>query len=253
MNPRVVAVHQPDFMPWLGFFVKIAKADVFVVLDHTENNPRRAFLCKRVSFQLPGSVGFLGLVLEHPEDGRISVPLTEMTLSADMDRNLVKMERSVEQSYKRAPFFAEVFPLVSDFLRSGERRLVQRNMMFIDRVLERLSLRPERIYSSTLAAKERAGEMVAELCVLVGGSVYVSGEGGRDYQSPASFESRGIRLAYNHFAPREYPRFQGTFVPGLSVVDALMNLGFEGTSARIAEEVALSEAKARAVGEAVRP
>ncbi|HRG96323.1 MAG TPA: WbqC family protein [Polyangiaceae bacterium] len=251
---RVVAIHQPDFLPWLGFFVKIAKSDVFVVLDHTENNPRRAFLCKRVSFQLPGSVGFLGLVLEHPADGRVSVPLAEMRLAAEMDRNLVKMERSVEQAYKRAPFFDEVFPLVAEFLRSEEPRLVQRNMMFIDQVLERLAIRPERVYSSTLTSTARAGELVAELCVLTGGDVYLSGEGGRDYQSPASFESRGIRLAYNHFKPREYPRFQGgAFVPGLSVVDALMNLGFAGTAALVAEEVALSEARARAVGEAVHP
>lgn len=253
MNSRVVAIHQPDFLPWLGLFVKLAKADIFVVLDHPENNPRRAFLCKRVSFQLPGSVGFLALVLDHPADGRVSIPLTEMTLAKEMERNAAKMERSVEQSYKRAPYFAEVFPLVSAFLRSEERRLVQRNMMFIDEVLERLALRPERVYSSTLATKERAGEMVAELCTLVGGDVYISGDGGRNYQSPTSFEERKVRLAYNHFVPREYPRFQGTFVPGLSIVDALMNLGFEGTKALIAEEVTLSEARARAVGEACRP
>jgi len=253
VSPRVVAIHQPDFLPWLGFFVKIAKADVFVVLDHVENNPRRAFLCKRVSFQLPGSVGFLGLVLEHPSDGRISVPLSEMVLAPEMERNLVKMERSVEQAYKRAPFYSEVFPLVADFLRSGERRLVQRNMMFIDQVLERLEIRPERVYSSGLGSTARAGELVAELCVLARGDVYLSGEGGRGYQSPESFASRGLRLAYNHFTPREYPRFQGVFAPGLSVVDALMNLGFAGTAALIAEEVTLSEARARAVGEAVRP
>ena len=60
---RAVAIHQPDFLPWMGYFVKVAKCDVLVVMDHVENNPRKAFLCKRVAFQLPGSVGYLGLCL----------------------------------------------------------------------------------------------------------------------------------------------------------------------------------------------
>ena len=250
---RAVAIHQPDLLPWIGFFVKLAKADVFVVLDHVENNPRRAFLCKRVSFQLPGSVGFLGLVLDPPESGRVGIPLTEMRIASEMDKTAVKLEKTVEQAYKRAPFFAEVFPLVADFLRSPEKRLVERNMAFIDAVMDRLEIRPERVYSSTLGVKERSGELVAELCALVGGDIYVSGEGGRSYQSSESFASRGIRLAYNHYVPAEYPRFHGAFVPGLSVVDALMSLGFEGTKSLVAKEVELSEARARAAGEAVRP
>ena len=126
-------------------------------------------------------------------------------------------------------------------------------MAFVDAVLDKLGLRPERVLSSTMGATLRGGELVAELCALAKADVYVSGEGGRSYQSPESFSSRGIRLAYNHFAPREYPRFQGVWAPGLSVVDALMNLGFSGTAAFVAEQVRLSEEAARAVGEAVRP
>ena len=251
--PRTVAIHQPDFLPWLGFFVKIAKAQVFVVLDHVENNPRDAFLCKRVSFQLPSSVGYLSVVLERPSEGRFAIPLTEMTLSAEMDKTFAKLTRTVELTYRRAPFFADVFPLVADYFASKERRLVQRNMAFIDAILDRLAIRPERVYSSTLDTKERAGELIAELCARVGGDVYVSGEGGRNYQSPESFSTRGIRIAYNHFVPREYARFQGPWVPGLSAIDALMNLGFDGTAAFVAEDVRISEEKARAEGESVVP
>lgn len=250
---RAVAIHQPDFLPWMGYFVKVAKCDVLVVMDHVENNPRKAFLCKRVAFQLPGSVGYLGLVLEHPADGRVSIPLSEMRISKEMEKTAGKLEKTVEQAYKRAPFFDEVFPLVTDVLRSTEPLLVARNMAFVDAVLEKLDLHPERILSSTMGATLRGGELVAELCALAKADVYVSGEGGRGYQSPESFASRGVRIAYNHFAPREYPRFQGEWAPGLSIVDALMNLGFAGTRERIAEEVRLSEEKARAVGEAVRP
>jgi len=250
---RAVAIHQPDFLPWMGYFVKAAKCDVLVVMDHVENNPRKAFLCKRVAFQLPGSVGYLGLVLEHPEDGRVSIPLSEMRISKEMEKTAGKLEKTVEQAYKRAPFFSEVFPLVTDVLRSTEPRLVERNMAFVDAVLDKLGLRPERVLSSTMGATLRGGELVAELCALAKADVYVSGEGGRSYQSPESFSSRGIRLAYNHFAPREYPRFQGVWAPGLSIVDALMNLGFSGTAAFVAEQVRLSEEAARAVGEAVRP
>jgi WbqC-like protein family len=250
---HVVAIHQPDLLPWIGFFVKVAKANTLIVLDHVENNPRRAFLCKRVSFQLPAAVGYLGLSLEAPPSGQIGVPLTDMRLAADMPKIADKLLKTIEQTYRRAPHYATTFPLVSAFLLSSEVRLVQRNMSFIDTVLEHLELRPRQLYSSTLSPTLSGGELVAELCSMAGADVYISGEGGRAYQTAESFERRGIRIAYNHFAPTPYPRFQGEFAPGLSIVDALMNLGFEGTAALVADGVQTSEAEARACGEAIEP
>ncbi len=252
VTPRRVAIHQPVFLPWLGFFVKLAKCDVFVLLEHCEINPRTACLCNRVRIQLPGSVNWLGVPLVRPE-GRIGVPVDEMEINLRDPRRFRRALRSIEQAYRRAPFFSAVFPLAQRYFEASEPSLSARNMGFVDAVLEGLDITPLRARSRSLGCPHRGGEMLADIVTRVGGTVYVSGDGGRDYQSPESFSRRGIRLAYNHFVAEPYPRVHGRWEPGLSILDALMNLGFEGTRALVRRAVRTSEARARAVGEAVDP
>jgi len=248
-----VAVHQPDFMPWLGLFVKLAKCDVFVVLDHTENNPRGPSLCKRVKFQLPGNVSWLGVPLVHPSDGRFGQPLDEMRINMADKKPFTKALRSVEEVYRKAPFFDEGIAAVRAYFQSEEASLVERNMAFLSTVLTALEITPRQVRSRSMNSPAQKGELMADLVARLGGTVYVSGDGGRGYQDPVSFSSRGIRLAYNHFQPEEYPRFQGVWEPGLSVVDAIMNVGFLGTRGLVQQLVQSSEARARAQGEAVVP
>jgi hypothetical protein len=196
-------------------------------------------------------VGFLAVPVEHPADGRLGLPLHEMKINVRDGRAFEKARRSVEQAYKRAPFFADVFPLVDAYFGSETTSLVDRNMEFITRVCTALGITPTQIRSRSVDCEGQKGELVSSLVAAVGGTVYVSGDGGRAYQDPESFRRRNVRLAYNHFVPEPYARFQGVWEPGLSVIDALMNIGFAGTSTWVADAARSSEERARAAGEGV--
>jgi hypothetical protein len=227
----IVTIHQPDFMPWLGLFKKISNSDKWVVLNHTENNPRdAAFWCRRVKMLLNSQPQWLSLPLQKPDQsGVIGIPINKIKFNLSDPKPFNKSLRSIESSYHKAPFFKETFPIVSSFFESNEVLMEKRNMAFMKIVLEKLDVKTEIIFSDTLECKSTSTDLLIEILKKMDASVYLCGNGASDYQKDELFAKNGIKLEYNNFEPREYTQINtNVFVPGLSVVDGLMNLGFDG-------------------------
>ncbi|RZB31518.1 MAG: hypothetical protein SRB2_04487 [Desulfobacteraceae bacterium Eth-SRB2] len=234
MSRKKVAIHQPDFMPWLGFFKKISVADVFVVLDHTKNNPRDAnFWCRRVKLCVQGKEYWFSVTLKKPK-GVIGQKINEMEVLKQNPANIKKLMKTIEQSYGKAPFYGDFVDYICEYFDHHSLRLLTRNMKFIERVMEALDLRPEIIYSSTLAPIGSSTEMLVDLVEKVGGGTYISGVGAKNYQDESLFEKKNIHLTYSEFRPTTYTQINSDkFIPGLSVIDALMNIGADETKSII--------------------
>src|ERR1019366_7398426 len=98
---KLIAIHQPDFMPWLGFFKKVSKSDVLVILDHTKNNPRdSAFWCRRVKVCINGKGHWLSVSLKKPENNQISIPINEMTIS-NTEKELNRLLNTISINYRK--------------------------------------------------------------------------------------------------------------------------------------------------------
>lgn len=229
---RIVTIHQPDFMPWLGFFLKAYRANVFVVLDHVVNNVKDGSWFRRVRLLVSGRPSWISIPLIRPESGPFQ-QLKEMKICNDAGarRLFNKYLRSFEQSYSRAPFYKEYKGLFFDYFKFLEENnsLVHNNMRFIKEVFALLGIDAKVVYSSQLGVYGKKTELLINIVKTVGGDVYLCGDGAADYQDNSMFESAGLTVLRNNFIPVCYKQVGAAeFVPGLSVLDALMNLGSDG-------------------------
>lgn len=146
-----------------------------------------------------------------------------------------KLLRKIEQSYSRAPYFTEVFPWLFPLLRADTLALRDYNMTAISSICQSLHLKTPIVMGTSLAVDGRATDLLITMVEAVSGTAYLAGGGSGGYQEDDKFRDAGIELIYQEFQHPTYRQFNTTdFQPGLSIVDALMNCGFEGTSELLA-------------------
>jgi len=218
---KTIAIHQPNYLPWPGYFYKISRVDEFVILDHVDILTGGAgAITNRTRLKGPdGAVLLTVPVLKnHKKINEVDI---------DYSRNWhQKHLNSFLSLYRKSPFFDLYYPGIQTILLNPPSRLSELNCRFIQLICEWLDLPTPRILSSTL---DHGDLHKSELLVQLGKSrqagSYLSGNGARKYNDKTLFRNAGIELEYSAFQVKPYPQLFGFFVPGLSVVDALFNLG----------------------------
>lgn len=224
---QIVAIHQPNFFPWLGYFDKIKRADIFVYLDHTYNNPRTASWYKRVKILLNQQEYWLSLALKS--GSQIFMPLQDIYI----DKPLIQKEKHLKTillNYRKHPFFEEVFELIEKYYQHPSELLVERNISFIDTLCNQLQIHTPKVRSSSLNCEKNSTELLIEITQKLEAYIYMAGGGAGGYQEDEKFKESNITLIYQNFQHPTYAQMGSNgLVTGLSIIDALMNLGFEGT------------------------
>jgi hypothetical protein len=223
--PVVVAIHQPNFLPWLGYFDKVARSDVFVLLDSVQF-PRSGHgeWMNRVRLLVAGEPRWVTVPIRR----RGVQEIREVEIADDQPWRRTVM-RTIESNYRRAPHFGDVWPLVDEILTTPTRRLAELNESGVRTIARALGLTVTRIVrSSELDVPGAGSDLLAGLTVAVGGTTYLSGGGADEYQREDSYAARGVRLEHQRFSHPTYAQPTPTFEPGLSIVDALMNVGIDG-------------------------
>jgi len=220
MGDRVAAVHQPNFIPWLGFFYKLAHADTFILLDSVQLGSVGSYT-NRVGVRSTEGAKWLTIPVKH-HFGQ----LIKDVAIAETEPWRAKHLGILRMCYGKYPFFDEVFPLVEKWY--GETQgdsLLAFNESIIRSVAELLSLHTEIVRSSTLGCMGAKADLILCLARSVGASVYLSGQGGANYQDEREFERAGIELRYSDFVHPAYQQRQLPFIPGLSILDMLFSCG----------------------------
>ena len=135
----------------------------------------------------------------------------------------------MDASYRRCPHFPETMAIIEPLILNAESNIAEYNIQAVTRLAEKLGLRCDKIQRSSNLKKEgSSNELLCSITKTMGGDTYMCGGGAQGYQDDNLFIKRGVKLIYQNFQQFEYPQFgQEHFVPGLSVIDALMNLGFD--------------------------
>jgi hypothetical protein len=218
---RVCAIHQPTFFPWLGFFDKMRRADVFVILDRVSYQKSGSSLsswCNRVKLNVRGRAAWVScpVIREHGVQVIDTVRINDARPWRD------EMRRILRENYAAAPFFDRTYTLVDELLQQKTGNLADFNVHVIRALAQQLGYRPEIVRQSELAPIAGAGtERLIAICRAVGADVYLSGDGAGDYLEPDRFAAGGIGLQYQGFSEPPYGD-AASFIPGLSVVDRLM-------------------------------
>lgn len=225
----LVAIHQPNFFPWLGYFHKLATADVFVLLDDAQFPKTGGTWINRVRCLVSGRAAWLTLSVDRSYHGVRRI----MDMRAKNDeRWRTATLRTLATSYARAPHFREVEAALRPLLEDPEDRLAELNIRALTTLAGRLGLLDScrLVRSSALGVEAGATERLVQLVSKVGGRAYLCGGGAAGYQEDEAFPGAGLELVYQRFQHPRYPQVGATeFVPGLSIIDALMNCGFDGT------------------------
>jgi hypothetical protein len=226
----VVAVHQPNFFPWLGYFDKLVRADRFVLLDNVQFSKTGGTWSNRVRLLADDAPVWVTMPVERAYSGLR--PLSEMRIDNRQPWRR-KMLQTLRTYYAKAEHFDAVFPEIARLIDNGTASLVDFNREAILALSTFLNIDTTKVVlGSSLAVHGHATDLLVSTVHAVGGSTYLCGGGSSGYLDEAAFERAGLRLVYQEYVHPAYPQGHNRqFVPGLSCIDALMHCGFAGVRA----------------------
>jgi hypothetical protein len=219
----LVAIHQPEHLPWLGFFEKLRRVDLFVLLDDVQFSKGDFQNRNRVK----GAAGVQWLTV--PVVHRFPQKLNEVETAGDDWRE--KHWKTIASCYGRAPYFSEFSNALAELYRRPWQKLSDLNIAAIKLLATWLRIDTKMILSSDLNVAGEKSELVLNVCKRVGASAYYSGVMGKTYLQRAAFQQAGIDLIFQEFQHPVYQQLfmkQQGFVPNLSAIDLLFNCGAAG-------------------------
>jgi hypothetical protein len=212
-----VAIMQPYFLPYIGYFQLIAAVDVFVVYDNIKYT-KKGWINRNRMLRNGGEATFT-LPLRKGSD---ALQIRERELAPDFDR--AKLLNPLAAAYRRAPFFDATWPLVEAIVRLPETNLFRFLHPSIVRTCEHLGITTQIRISSTIDIDHNltGQDRVLALCEALGASAYLNPFGGMKLYSKEAFHELGIELRFIRPRPFEYRQFDAPFVPWLSILDVMM-------------------------------
>lgn len=212
-----IAIMQPYFLPYIGYFQLIAAVDTFIVYDNIKYT-KKGWI-NRNRFLLNGVDATFSLPVKKDFDSK---SIVERELAADFDRR--KLLGQFRGAYMHAPNFKSVYAFLERLVYCGEQNLFRYLLFSIDETCRHLGIRTRIITSSNVAIDHnlKAQEKVLALCSAMGARTYINAIGGMGLYQKERFLNEGIDLKFIRSEPFKYRQFAGEFVPWLSIVDVLM-------------------------------
>ena len=227
----IVAIHQPCFLPWLGYLQRMAHADIFVLLDHVQ--------FERANYQNRTRVRMRAGAPGASDEARwITVPViqrsrSERILEKEIDNRPAGRRwneaalATLRHAYREAPYANLYFPALKDLLDAPWTRLVDLNEAGLELLRNAFGIRTPIVKSSELGVSGAKSALILEICLALGADAFLGGLGGsRGYIDEAAFARAGVRVLWQDFLHPEYRQCgMGPFIPGLSGLDLLLNAG----------------------------
>jgi hypothetical protein len=214
-----LAIMQPYFLPYIGYFQLINAADKFVVYDN-------------IQFTKKGWINRNRLLLNN-KDEYITLPLKkdsdflnvdERTIADTFQTDRIKLLRRINESYKKAPEFNAVFPLLQSIINSEEKNLFHFILYSLQAVCTYLDIKTEFIISSAIPIDHqlKSQDKVIAICKALHATHYINPIGGVELYSTEIFRQNNIELSFIKSDTIEYKQFAGEFIPWLSIIDVMM-------------------------------
>jgi len=218
-----LAIMQPYFLPYLGYFQLIKEVEKYVIYDDV--NFFRGYV-KRNNMLLNGQSHLFTLIVLKASQNKL---INEIYLADDQS----KLLKTIVLSYKKAPQFSSVLPLIEKIFGYEDRNLARFVGNSIMQIADYLHLVTEFIYSSNIIEKDnslKAQDKILNICKILGATHYINAIGGRMLYDHKSFEKEKIDLRFLLSNPVQYKQFKNSFVSHLSILDVLMFNSVEKTN-----------------------
>jgi hypothetical protein len=222
----LVAIHQPNFLPWLGYFDRMVNADLFVLLDHVQFERRN--YQNRAQIRLEDEARWLTVPV-------VQLSQKELIIDKRVDNPEVDGPRwwgpnsfqTLRYAYRKAPYFELYAPRLREIFETRWEKLVDLNIATLEFVRDALEIRTPMIRSSTLPVEGQRSGLLLDICKKAGASAFLGGMGGsRTYLDNDAFAAAEMGVVWQQFSHPQYPQCGvAPFIPGLSAVDVLFNCG----------------------------
>jgi len=214
----IVSAHQPAYNPWLGYFDKIKRSDVFVFLD-TVQFEKNSFTNRN---KIKSANGPVWLTVPVIKTNHFEMIMKDMLI--DNRSNWQKKHlNSIFLSYKKSPYFSDVFPKLEKLYSKSYEFFVDMSWDHLLFWLDFLGIDTKIVKSSDLGITSKKSDLVFDICKEIKADKYISGALGIDYLDTDRFKESGIDVEFQNYVYPEYNQMFGDFIPNLGIIDFVMN------------------------------
>lgn len=217
----IVSVHQPQYLPWLGYFDKIDKADAFVLLDNVQFKKNEWQNRNKIKAAAGGQWLTVPVMYRFPQ------LINEVEIN-NRERWQHKQQQALISNYKKAPHWDALEPFFTDLFQSQWQTISQLNIHVVKKLVEILGIKtPLHIASEMGNFPEDPDERLIAITKYFAADTYLAGSGGRDYMDMDKYDRNSIKVLFQDYRHPVYDQLFGDFLPYMSVIDLIFNHGDE--------------------------
>ena len=214
-----LAIMQPYFMPYIGYFQLLNVVDQFVMYDNIQFSKKGWIQRNRILMN--GTDYMFSLPMKKSSDYS---HVCERNLAATFPTERIRILRRIESAYRKSLCFESVMPLVERCMMHEDDNLFRFIHHSVQQVCEYLGIVTPIVISSSLKFDPclKGQDKVLAICQELSASHYINAINGRDLYSKDTFAEKQIQLSFIESQPIAYSQYQSTFIPNLSIIDVMM-------------------------------
>ena len=214
----LIAIHQPQYLPWLGYLYKIDKADVFVILDNVQFKKNEWQNRNRIKTSQGCQWITVPVLYRFPEK------ISEVRVNNKENWGRKHLQALIT-NYSKSPCYDNYISFFENIFSNSWERLVDINVEIIKFLITTLDLKTRLVMASDLELREGPTERLIDICKTLNGNKYMAGQDGNKYMNLELFDKEGIEVIFQDFKHPEYNQLFGDFEPYMSAIDLLFNCG----------------------------
>lgn len=218
----IITIHQPNYLPYPGFFDKMRDADIFVIYDDAQFN--------KEDFQHRNKIrifhGWKWLTI--PVEKKL-IPIKEIKIRNELMNKDLKWSdaqfKEIKESYLDTPYYDKYENKLEEIYMNTYDKLIDLNLDIIYFLMDAFKIKTKLVFSSELGLTSRSTQRLIEIVESLGGDTYLSGSFGKNYLDISLFKEKNIKLEFQDFKHPVYKQNYEGFIPNMSSIDALFNIG----------------------------
>lgn len=219
----IIAIHQPNYLPYLGFFDKMKQADIFIIYDDAQFNKEDYHHRNRIRIYH----GWKWLTI--PVIKKKNIPIKDVIIRNELKKKNIFWSdahlKDIHDNYKETLYYNLYINKINKIYQRSYENLIDLNITLIQFLMDAFDIRTKLVLSSELGFTSKSSERLVEMVDSLGGDIYLSGSGGHEYLDISLFNERSIKVIFQDYKHPVYKQYYEPFIPNLSAIDALFNIG----------------------------
>ena len=222
-NKIITSIHQPDFFPYFGYFNKINKSDVYIVMDNVQLS--KSGWTHRDKIKTSKEVSWITIPIKNIKKKQL---IKDCLIDHDINWKK-KHINMISESYKNSKFINEGIEIINDLYKLNTNYLFEFNFNIINKLFEIFKINVDIKLLSQLNVDGDKSELLIKILKKINSNLYLSGDGAKNFIDIDLFKNNNIEIIFNDFKHPIYEQIHGDFVKDLSILDIILNCGITET------------------------